>query len=98
MAAVKKSKAPRRVGKKQYTLLHFEVEGYEGEFTAPQIEAMAKPKITMGMNEGDFAPLYNLLKDYDEATAEAYADMDGEDQSKFFEAWSKAGGVDSSKS
>lgn len=98
MAAAKKSKAPKRIGRKQYTLLHFEVEGYEGEFVAPQLEAMSKPKITMGMQEGDFTPLYNLLKEYDEGTAEVYADMDGEDQAKFFEAWSKAGGADSSKS
>lgn len=95
----KKSKAPKRIGIKQYTLLHFEVEGFEGEFVAPQIEAMSKPKITMGLNEGDFAPLVELLAEYDKGTSEAYADMDGEEQGKFFEAWSKAGGIsDSSKS
>ena len=95
---VKKSKAPKRVGKKQYTLLHFEVEGSEGEFVAPQIEAMSKPKITMGLNEGNFAPLVELLKEHDEGTAEAYADMDGDEQGKFFEAWAAAGGADAKKS
>lgn len=96
---VKKSKAPKRTGKKQYTLIHFEVEGFEGEFIAPQMEAMSKPKITMGLNDGNFGPLVELLKEHDEGTAEAYADMDGEEQQAFFSAWSKAAGVgDSSKS
>lgn len=98
MAAAKKSKAPKRVGKKQYTLLHFEVEGYEGEFVAPQQSILAMPKVSMGMQEGDFRPLYEILKEHDEGTAEAFTEMDLDDQQAFFAAWSAAEGTDAKKS
>ena len=98
MAATRKTKAPKRIGRKQYTLLHFQVEGFEGEFIAPQIDVLAKPKISMGMQEGDFRPLYTILHEHDDATAEVFIDMDGEEQQAFFAAWSEAGGTDSKKS
>lgn len=95
MATAKKSMSPKRKGKKQYTLLHFEIEGFEGEFTAPPVQGvMGRPRVITALQGGDFGPALEILADYDKPTSEVFADMDDEEQQLFFEAWSKASGVE----
>lgn len=97
MATAPKSKAPKRKGKKQYTLVTFEHSAFEGEFQIPSIKEIPI-RVQRGISSQDLGPLIAFFEEYAPNAAEPFDDLSGEDESEeFFSKWAKASGADLGK-
>lgn len=100
----KKSMGPKRKGKKQFSMVTFELEGFEGDFTIPNLKHMPLGALDA---EGEAEAMRSVLR-FLRASAPDVAPvldpddpeaMDGSEFSELFmPAWQKASGVDSGKS
>ncbi|QUL79926.1 hypothetical protein [Brevibacterium sp. SMBL_HHYL_HB1] len=97
MTTAKKSMAPRRKGKKQYSMVSFELDGFEGEFTMPKIDQMPLG-VGRKFENGDIDALMDFLYEYAEDSAPVVDDLSGEEVQDFMTAWAKASGVEVEKS
>lgn len=93
----KLSKAPKRKGKKQYTLVSFELDGWDGEFTLPKLEQVPLG-IVAALNKGDLFTLLDFLNSSAPESAEAVGDFSGDELEALLDAWAKASGTDLGKS
>lgn len=82
-------KMPKRRNKKEPKVVSFEVEGFDGEFEAPDLNTIPL-KVQRHLMKGDMNLLIEALGDY----GEVVDDMDGTEVEDFLEAWTKASGVD----
>ena len=92
----KKSMAPKRVGKKQYPLVSFEFEGFEGEFTLPKLDSLPLG-VAADLNAGGIGKLMSFLEKNAPDSAEAVEDLSGEEAEQFMQAWGSASGVEAGK-
>lgn len=97
MTAAKKIMAPKRKGKKQYTMVQFGMEGFEGEFTMPKIELLTLG-VSRSFGDGDINALMNFLYEYAPESAPVVDDLAGDEVQEFMTEWSKASGVEPEKS
>lgn len=97
MTTPKISKAPRRKGAKQYTLVTFALDGWDGEFSLPKLDQM--PVGVIGaLNNGDLFKLIDFLTKNAPESAEAIEDFSGDELESLLTAWSDASGADLGKS
>ena len=96
MAAVKKTIGPRRKGKKQYSMVSFELEGFDGEFTLPKLDSLPLGVAT-ALQDGNGGKLMKFLGDYAPESAEAVEDLAGDEVEGFMKAWGDASGTDTPK-
>jgi len=96
MATAKKSMAPKRRGKKQYPLVSFELEGFEGEFTLPKLDALPMG-VAAALNDSDLSKLLKFLNDNAPESAEAVEDLGGDEFGELMKKWSDASGVEAGK-
>ena len=92
----RKSIAPRRKGQKQYPLVSFEFEGFEGEFTLPKLDALPLG-VAADLNAGGIGKLMAFLEKNAPESAEAVEDLSGEEAEQFMQAWGSASGVEAGK-
>ena len=96
MTAAKKTIGPKRKGKKQYQLVSFELEQFEGEFTLPKLDSLPFG-VAASLQGGDGSKLVKFLGEYAPESAEAVEDLAGDEIEEFMSAWGKASGVDTGK-
>lgn len=92
----KKSMAPKRKGKRQYPLVTFEMEGFDGEFTLPKIDTLPM-KVQRALPKNDMDPLMEILEEVSPGMEEAFDDLAGDEVETFFSHWTKASGVEQGK-
>jgi hypothetical protein len=97
MTTAKKSMGPKRKGKKQYSLVTFKFEPFEGEFTMPKLGGVPIG-ILSALDEGEMAKFRKFLDEYAPGTSEAFMDMDSDELGDFMKEWSEASGDDTGKS
>lgn len=94
----KKSMGPKRKGAKQYALVTFEFDLFEGEFTLPKIDTLPLG-ILAALDDGDLSKFLKFLKKYAPDSVEAVAELSPDDELQdFMAAWSKASGAETPKS
>lgn len=96
MAAAKKSIAPKRKGKKQYPMVSFELDGFDGEFTLPKLDALPLG-VAAAMNDADVSKLMKFLHENAPDCADAVDELAGDEVGGFMEAWAKASGAEPGK-
>lgn len=96
MATAKKSMAPKRKGKKQYPMVTFEFEGFEGEFTLPQLDSLPLG-VASAMNDSDVSKLMKFLHEYAPESASAVDELSGEEVGDFMKAWADSSGAEPGK-
>lgn len=98
MTTAKKTMGPKRKGKKQYSLVTFPFEPFEGDFTLPKVDSLPLG-ILAALDDGDLAKFLGFLKEYAPDSVEAVADISPDDEMQdFMAAWSKASGAETPKS
>lgn len=95
-AAAKKSIGPKRKGKKQYSLVSFELEQFEGEFTLPKMDTLPLG-VASGLQSGSSAQLMKFLAEYAPESVGAVEELAPDEVEDFMKAWGDASGVDSGK-
>ena len=95
--ASKKFKAPKRKGKKQYTMVPFELEEFEGEFVLPQLDQLPLG-VAAGLSDGDILGLVKFLDVNAPECAEAIRDLGGSEVEELLQKWGDASGADMGKS
>lgn len=94
------SKRRTRKTAKQYTMVKFSTDIYEGDFTLPDQKHFTLG-IAESLNKGDVGVLVEWLRDtvnVDEATIDDIRDLDQEELQPFIEAWGKGSVVELGKS
>ena len=94
--AAKKSMAPKRKGKKQYPMVSFEIDEFEGEFTLPKLDSLPFG-VAAALQGGNGSKLVDFLEKHSPESAEAVEDLAGDEVEGFMKAWGKASGVDAGK-
>lgn len=89
----KKSMGPKRKGKKQYPMVAFEFDGFEGEFTLPKLDVLPLG-VAAALSDGELSRLISFLHEYAEDSADAFEDIASDEMESFMDAWSKASGVE----
>ena len=89
----KKSMGPKRKGKKQYPMVSFELDEFEGEFTLPKLDLLPFG-VASALQSGNGGKLVEFLAKYAPETAEAVEDLAGDEVEGFMRAWGGASGVD----
>lgn len=89
----KKTMGPKRKGKKQYTMVSFEIEQFEGEFTLPKLDALPFG-VASALQSGNGSKLVAFLTEHAPESAEAVEDLGGDEVEDFMKAWGKASGTD----
>lgn len=97
MTTAKKSIGPKRRNKKQYSLVSFELDGFEGEFTMPKIDQLPLG-VSRSFGDGNVNTLMEFLYEYAPESAPVVDDLAGEEVQQFMDEWAKASGVDVEKS
>lgn len=90
----KKTMAPRRKGRKQYALVSFELEQFEGEFTLPKMDTLPLG-VASGLQSGSSAPLMKFLAEYAPESVGAVEELASDEVEDFMKAWGDASGVKS---
>ncbi|MDN6460647.1 MAG: hypothetical protein L0J94_03300 [Corynebacterium flavescens] len=90
--AAKKSMGPKRRGKKQYAMVSFELDQFEGEFTLPKLDTLPFG-VASALQSGNGGKLVSFLSEYAPDSAEAVEDLGGEEVEDFMKAWGKASGT-----
>lgn len=90
--AAKKSMGPKRRGKKQYAMVSFELDQFEGEFTLPKLDTLPFG-VASALQSGNGGKLVAFLTEYAPDSAEAVEDLGGEEVEDFMKAWGKASGT-----
>ena len=88
----KKTIGPKRRGKKQYAMVSFELEQFEGEFTLPKLDSLPFG-VAAALQNGNGGKLVAFLEKYAPESAEAVEDLDGDEVEGFMKAWGNASGV-----
>lgn len=83
----------RKKAKGKMPTVTFEVEGWEGDFTVPDLSALPVG-VQRKLTSGDINPLVDSLGEF----AAVVDDMDNDEVQEFMEAWGKASNVDMGKS
>lgn len=96
MAAAKKSMAPRRKNRKQYSMVSFEFEDFEGEFTLPKLDSLPLG-VASALQNNNGGKLMSFLAEYAPDSAEAVESLSGDEVEGFMKTWGDASGVDSGK-
>ena len=96
MAAAKKTMGPKRKNAKQYAMVSFELDGFEGEFSLPKLDSLPFG-VAAALQNGNGGKLVAFLEKYAPESAEAVEDLDGDEVEGFMKAWGKASGVDAGK-
>lgn len=94
--AAKKTMGPRRKGKKMYSMVSFELDQFEGEFTLPKLDTLPFG-VASALQSGNGGKLVSFLSEYAPDSAEAVEDLGGEEVEDFMKAWGKASGTDLGK-
>ena len=89
----KKSMGPKRKGKKQYPMVSFELDEFEGEFTLPKLDLLPF-WVASALQSGNGGKLVEFLAKYAPESAEAVEDLAGDEVEGFMRAWGGASGVD----
>ena len=97
MTTAKKIMAPKRKGKKQYTMVQFGLEGFEGEFTMPKIDLLPLG-VSRSFGDGDINALMSFLYEHAPESAPAVDELSGEEVQEFMTKWADASGVEPEKS
>lgn len=92
----KKTMGPKRKNKKQYPMVSFELEEFEGEFTLPKLDALPFG-VASALQSGNGAKLVAFLTDYAPESAAAVEDLGGDEVEGFMQAWGNASGTDLGK-
>lgn len=92
----KKSMAPKRKGQKQYPLVSFEFEGFEGDFVLPKLDALPLG-VAADLSSGGIGKLMAFLEKNAPDSAGAVEDLSGEEAELFMQAWGNASGVEAGK-
>ena len=92
-APAKKSMGPKRKGKKQYPMVSFELDEFEGEFTLPKLDLLPFG-VASALQSGNGGKLVEFLAKYAPESAEAVEDLAGDEVEGFMRAWGGASGVD----
>lgn len=87
-----KSMGPKRKGKKQYAMVSFELEQFEGEFTLPKLDDLPFG-VAAALQGGDGSKLVKFLSEYAPESAEAVEDLAGDEIEGLMKAWGDASGV-----
>lgn len=88
----KKTMGPRRRGRKQYPMVSFELEEFEGEFTLPKLDLLPFG-VASALQSGNGAKLVAFLTDYAPESAAAVEDLGGDEVEEFMKAWGDASDV-----
>lgn len=88
----KKSIGPKRKGKKQYAMVAFEIDAFEGEFTLPKLDSLPFG-VASALQSGNGSKLVAFLTEYAPESAEAVEDLGGDEIEEFMKAWGNASGV-----
>lgn len=96
MATAKKSMSPKRKGKKQYAMVTFEFEGFDGEFTLPKLDSLPLG-VAAAMNDSDVSKLMKFLYNNAPESADAVDELSGEEVGEFMQAWAEASGAEPGK-
>lgn len=94
--ATRKSMAPKRKGKKQYPLVTFTFDAFDGDFTLPKLSALPLG-VARGLANGDVNKLIDFLEENAPDYVEAIEDLSGEEAQEFMQLWAEAGGDDAGK-
>lgn len=93
----KKTMGPKRKGgKKQYSMVSFELEEWEGEFTLPKLDSLPFG-VASALQSGNGEKLVAFLTEYAPDSAEAVEDLGGDEIEDFMKAWGNASGTDLGK-
>ena len=92
----RKSMAPKRKGEKQYSLVSFELEGFDGEFTLPKLDSLPLG-VASALQAGDISRLLTFIEQTAPDMAEVVNDLSGDEAEAFMAQWSEASGVDAGK-
>lgn len=87
-----KSMGPKRKGKKQYAMVSFELEQFEGEFTLPKLDSLPFG-VASALQSGNGGKLVDFLTEHSPESAEAVEDLGGDEVEDFMKAWGKASGT-----
>ena len=88
----KKSMGPKRKGQKQYPMVSFELDEFEGEFTLPKLDLLPFG-VASALQSGNGAKPVEFLAKYAPESAEAVEDLAGDEVEGFMRAWGGASGV-----
>ena len=92
----KKTMGPKRRNKKQYSMVSFELEAFEGEFTLPKLGGLPLG-VASALQGGDASKLMKFLADYAPESAGAVEELADEEVEEFMKAWGDASEVDTGK-
>ena len=90
----KKTMGPKRRNKKQYAMVSFELEAFEGEFTLPKLGQLPLGVAT-ALQSGDGSKLMKFLAEYAPESVGAVEDLSDDEVEDFMKVWGKASGVNS---
>lgn len=97
MTAAKKSMGPKRKGKKQYSMVSFTLDEFDGEFTMPKIDLLPLG-VSRSFGDGDINALMSFLYEHAPESAPAVDELSGEEVQEFMTKWADASGVEPEKS
>src|SRR5699024_11079363 len=92
MAAAKKTMGPKRKNAKQYAMVSFELDGFEGEFSLPKLDSLPFG-VAAALQNGNGGKLVAFLEKYAPESAEAVEDLDGDEVEGFMKAWARRRGL-----
>ena len=92
MAAAKKTMSPKRKSKKQYSMVSFELDAFEGEFTLPKLGGLPLG-VASALQGGDASKLMKFLAEYAPESVGAVEDLSDDEVEEFMKAWGDASGV-----
>lgn len=88
----KKTMGPKRRNKKQYSMVSFELEAFEGEFTLPKLGSLPLG-VASALQGGDGSKLMKFLAEYAPESVGAVEDLSDDEVEDFMKAWGEASGV-----
>lgn len=83
---------PKRKVAKKYTMVNFEVDGFEGEFVLPKLDSLPLG-VASAVNDGDIFRLLQFIEETAPDMVDAVESLSGEEFEGFISAWSDGSGV-----
>ena len=93
MAATSPKKKPVRKMKKQFEMVTFPLEGWEGDFSLPKLDLLPLG-VAADLNDGNVFALIDFLEANSPESTAAVKELSGDEIGDFMDAWGAASGAD----